>query len=235
MTFSSAMVLFAHPDDAEFMAGGTVARWARDGCDVHYVVVTDGSAGSNEPGVTREEIRPLREREQRAAAEVLGVRSITFLGEVDGMLEVTLETRRKVTREVRRLRPDVIVAPDPSRLWHGNGYINHTDHRAAGMLALTAIMPDAPTRLMFPELLDEGIEPLEVPNLWLSSGEPDTYVDITDTFEIKLKALAEHVSQLGPDTGSRVRERAQQTGQEAGYAFAEAFKTFRFVDDDEEA
>lgn len=220
------MILFAHPDDAEFMCGGTVARWAREGCDIHYVVVTDGSAGSNEPGVTREELRPIREREQRAAAEVLGVRSITFLGEVDGMLEVTLETRRMVTREVRRLRPDVIVAPDPSRLWSGNGYINHADHKAAGMLALSAVMPDAPTRLMFPELQDEGIEPFEVPNLWLSSGEPDTYVDITDTIEIKLKALAEHVSQVGPDTGSRVRERAQQVGQEAGYAFAEAFKTF---------
>jgi LmbE family N-acetylglucosaminyl deacetylase len=235
MTFSSAMVLFAHPDDAEFMCGGAVARWVREGCDVHYVVITDGSAGSNEPGVTREELRPIREREQRAAAEILGVRSITFLGEVDGMLEVTLETRRKVTREVRRLRPDVIVAPDPSRLWHGNGYINHADHKAAGMLALSAVMPDAPTRLMFPELQEEGIEPFEVPNLWLSSGEPDTYVDITDTIEIKLKALAEHVSQLGPDVEGRVRERAQQTGREAGYAFAEAFKTFRFVDDDEDA
>jgi LmbE family N-acetylglucosaminyl deacetylase len=235
MAFSSALILFAHPDDAEFMCGGTVAKWVREGCEVHYVVVTDGSAGSNEPGVTREELRPVRDREQRAAAEVLGVRSITFLGEVDGMLEVTLETRRKVTREVRRLRPEVIVAPDPSRLWFGDGYINHSDHKAAGMLALSAVMPDAPTRLMFPELLDEGIEPFEVHNLWLSSGEPDTYVDITDTIEIKLKALQEHVSQLGPDAESRVRERAQQVGQEAGHAFAEAFKTFRFVDDDEEA
>jgi LmbE family N-acetylglucosaminyl deacetylase len=136
MAFSSALVLFAHPDDAEFMCGGTIARWTREGCQVHYVIITDGSAGSNEPGVTREELRPIREREQRAAAEVLGVKSLTFLGEVDGMLEVTLDTRRKVTREVRRLRPEVIVAPDPSRLWSGTRYINHSDHKAAGMLAL---------------------------------------------------------------------------------------------------
>ncbi len=115
------MVLFAHPDDAEFMCGGTVARWAREGTEVHYVVVTDGSAGSNEPGVTREGLRPIREREQRAAAEVLGVTSLTFLGELDGHLEVNLDTRRKVCREVRRLRPDVIVAPDPQRLWSGTG------------------------------------------------------------------------------------------------------------------
>ena len=154
--FSSALVLFAHPDDAEFMCGGTVAAWTAAETDVHYVVITDGSAGSNEPGMTRQEIAVFREREQRAAAEVLGVKSVTFLGETDGMLEVTLDTRRKVCREVRRLRPEVLVAPDPARLWYGNGYINHWDHKQAGMLALTAVMPDAPTRPMFPELLDEG-------------------------------------------------------------------------------
>lgn len=235
MGFSSALVLFAHPDDAEFMCGGTVARWAREGCAVHYVVITDGSAGSNEPGVTREELRPIREREQRDAAAALGVKSVTFLGEIDGMLEVTIETRRKVTREVRRLRPEIILAPDPSRLWSGNGYINHSDHKAAGMLALSAVMPDAPTRLMFPELLDEGIEPFEVANLWLGSNEPDTFVDITETIDLKLEALAHHVSQGTGDAEPWVRERAQQMGEQAGYPFAEAFKAFRFVDDDEEA
>jgi LmbE family N-acetylglucosaminyl deacetylase len=233
MAFSSALVLFAHPDDAEFMCGGMIAKWTREGCEVHYVVITDGSAGSNEPGVTREELRPIREREQRAAADVLGVMSVTLLGEVDGMLEVTLDTRRKVTREVRRLRPEVIVAPDPSRLWSGNRYINHSDHKAAGMLALSAVMPDAPTRVMFQELEDEGIEPFEVPNLWLSSNEPDTYVDITDTIDVKIKSLEQHVSQGGTEVEPWVRLRAQQAGEEAGYAFAEAFKTFRFVDDPE--
>src|SRR2546423_8828839 len=143
-TFASALVLFAHPDDAEFMCGGTVARWARDGCDVHYVVITDGSAGSKERGVTREELRPVREREQRAAAAVLGVQSVTFLGEVDGMLEVTLDTRRKICREVRRLRPEVLVAPDPSRLWFGSGYINHWDHKQAGLPSPTAGLAGLP-------------------------------------------------------------------------------------------
>jgi LmbE family N-acetylglucosaminyl deacetylase len=233
MDFTSALVLFAHPDDAEFMCGGTVAKWAREGCEVHYVVVTDGSAGSNEPGTTREKLRPIRAREQRAAAHVLGVSSVTFLGELDGMLEVTPDTRRKVTREVRRLRPEVIVAPDPSRLWFGTGYINHADHKAAGELALSAVMPDAPTRPMFPELLEEGLEPYEVPNLWLSSNDPDTYVDITETIEAKIKALAQHESQGGADSERWVRERAQHVGEEAGVQYAEAFKAFRFVDDDE--
>jgi len=231
MTFSSALVLFAHPDDAEFMCGGTIAKWTREGCEVHYVVITDGSAGSNEPGVTRESMRPIREREQRAAAEVLGVASVTFLGEVDGMLEVTLDTRRKVTREVRRLRPEVIVAPDPSRLWSGNRYINHSDHKAAGMLALSAVMPDAPSRPMFQELEHEGIEPFEVQNLWLSSNEPDTYVDISDTIDVKIKSLEQHVSQGGTDAEPWVRLRAKQTGEEASCAYAEAFKVFRFLDD----
>jgi len=233
-TFGSALVLFAHPDDAEFMCGGTIARWARDGTEIHYVVCTDGSAGSNEPGKGRDVMRPIRDAEQRAAADVLGVKTVTFLGETDGFLEVTPETRRKVTREVRRLRPDVIVAPDPSRLFFADSYVNHWDHKQAGLLALTAVMPDAPTRVMFQELEDEGIEPFEVPNLWLVSDEPDTFVDITDTIETKLEALAQHVSQGAEAAAPRVRERASAVGEASGrgYAYAEGFKAFRFVDDE---
>jgi LmbE family N-acetylglucosaminyl deacetylase len=232
--FRSALVLFAHPDDAEFMCGGTIARWAREGCDVHYVVCTDGSAGSNEPGKDRDVMRPIREAEQRAAADVLGVRSVTFLGETDGFLEVSPETRKKVTREVRRLRPDVLVAPDPSRLFFATSYVNHWDHKQAGLLALTAVMPDAPTRVMFQELEDEGIEPFEVPNLWLVSDDADTFVDITDTLQTKLEALAEHASQGTETAVERVRERAAASGAASGhgYAYAEGFKAFRFVDDE---
>jgi LmbE family N-acetylglucosaminyl deacetylase len=230
------MVLVAHPDDAEFMCGGTVAAWAAAGTEVHYVIVTDGSAGSNEPGGTRPEIAVVREREQRAAAEILGVRSVTILGEPDGMLEVTLDTRRKVCREVRRLRPEVIVAADPSRLWDGTGYVNHWDHKQAGLLALTVVMPDAPSRPMFPELLDEGLEPFEVPNLWLVAGDGGTYVDITDAMDTKLAALAAHVSQGTEAAAPRVRARAEALAAESGkgYAYAEAFKAFRFVDDEEQ-
>jgi LmbE family N-acetylglucosaminyl deacetylase len=194
-TFTSAMVLVAHPDDADFMCAGTVARWVRE-------------------------------------ADVLGVKSVTILGELDGMLEVTLDTRRKVCREVRRLRPDVLVAPDPSRLWSGSGYINHSDHKAAGTLALAAVMPDAPSRPMFPELLDEGFEPFEVPNLWLSTEEADTFVDITDTIDLKLQALARHVSQEAEAAAPWVRERARELGERAGVEYAEGFKAFRLRDDE---
>jgi LmbE family N-acetylglucosaminyl deacetylase len=235
-TFASAVVLFAHPDDAEFMCGGTVARWARGGCEVHYVVCTDGSAGSNDPAHTRDSMRPIRETEQRAAAETLGVETVTFLGELDGFLEVTPETRRKVTREIRRLRPEVIVAPDPNRLWTGNGYINHWDHKQAGLLALTVVMPDSPSRPMFRELEDEGIQPYEIPNLWLVTNEPDTYVDIGDTMETKLAALACHISQGAEAAAPWVRERARELADRSGLGmeYAEGFKAFRFVDDEQE-
>jgi LmbE family N-acetylglucosaminyl deacetylase len=233
MGFVSALVIFAHPDDAEYMCGGTVAAWAQDGTEVRYCVITDGSAGSNEPGVVREEFAVVREAEQRAAAEILGVKDLTFLGFRDGELEVNLETRRAVTRVVRRVRPDVIVAPDPARLWSGSGYINHWDHKQAGTLALCAVMPDAPSRPQFPELLDEGLEPFEVPNLWLGSEDADIHVDITSTIDTKLAALAAHQSQHAEASAPWVRERARQVGEGAGVEYAEAFKTFAFEDDEE--
>ena len=229
--FPSALVLFAHPDDAEFMCGGTIARWTRDGCEVHYVVCTDGSAGSNEPGKGRDVMRPIREAEQRAAADVLGVKTVTFLGEIDGFLGVTPETRRKVTREVRRLRPDVIVAPDPSRLFFASSYVNHWDHKQAGTLAMCAIMPDAPSRPQFPELLDEGLEPFEVPNLWLATEEPDTFVDITKTMDLKLEALHAHESQGVEDADGWVRDRAAELGKIAGCDYAEGFISFELAED----
>jgi len=233
MRFASALVIFAHPDDAEYMCGGTVALWAGEGTEVHYCVITDGSAGSKEPGVVREEMAVVRETEQRAAAAVLGVKDLTFLGFRDGELEVNLETRRAVTRVVRRIRPEVIVAPDPSRLWSGNGYINHWDHKQAGTLALCAVMPDSPSRPQFAELLDEGLEPFEIPNLWLAAEQPDTYVDITKTIDTKIAALAEHQSQHAEASAPWVRERARQLGERGGIEYAEAFKTFAFVDDEE--
>jgi LmbE family N-acetylglucosaminyl deacetylase len=149
---------------------------------------------------------------------------------------VTLDTRRKVCREVRRLRPEVLVAPDPSRLWFGSGYINHWDHKQAGLLALTAVMPDAPSRPMFPELLDEGLEPFEVPNLWLAMNEADTYVDITETLDAKLASLAEHVSQHTEGATGFVRERAEKLGAQSGsgYTYAEGFKAFHLLDEDED-
>ena len=232
MQFARALVVFAHPDDAEFGFGGTVARWVREGTEVHFVCVTDGSAGSNTPGEDREFMRPIRKREQEAAASVLGVSSVTFLGFTDGELEVNLELRKAVTREVRRHRADVLVGPDPARLWNRTrDYVNHPDHKTVGEALLCAVMPDSPTRVQFAELLDEGFEPFEVPALWLGSEEADTYVDITDTMDVKLKALACHESQLGSMPYEEwVRRRAAELGGVAGVEYAEGFRTFNFGD-----
>ena len=230
------MVVFAHPDDAEFGTGGTIARWAREGVAVEYVCVTDGSAGSNEVGVRREELARTRRTEQLEACEVLGVRHCTFLDLVDGGLTVTLELRRAITREVRRFRPDVLVAPNPQRLWdHQRTYVNHPDHRVVGEACLAVVNPDAPTRPQFPELLDEGFEPFEIPNLWLPAydeEQPDTFVDIGETIETKIEALLRHRTQVRDiPVEDWVRRRAKERGAPRGIGYAETFITFRLKED----
>ncbi|HEV8571876.1 MAG TPA: PIG-L deacetylase family protein [Actinomycetota bacterium] len=230
MEFDRAVIVFAHPDDAEFLCGGTVATWAKGGTDVHYVCATDGSAGWNGPDLTRDEIARIREAEMREAADVLGVRSVTFLGFVDGTLEPNLELRRAVTREVRRLRPDVLLTFEPT-LWSGRRYVNHPDHRAIGEAVLAVVACDAPTRPQFPELLDEGLEPHKVPRLWLPTFDgADTFVDISDTIELKIEALHRHKSQMENmgmnDVDERIREWAADLAKEREVEYAEAFRTF---------
>ncbi|MCA1726394.1 MAG: PIG-L family deacetylase [Actinobacteria bacterium] len=232
---------YAHPDDVEFSFGGTVAAWTSQGIEVHYVCVTDGSAGNNEPGWTRESIAEVRQREQREAASILGVADVTFLGYPDGYLEVTLALRRDLTREVRRFRPDRVVTLDPSALWVARRYVNHPDHRAVGEAMLAVINPDAPSRPQFPELLDEGHEPFEVPELWLPSwdpGESDEVIDITASIDKKISALHAHASQLKnmgvDDIEPQVRERASAIAKGREFEYGEAFKVFHLRDEDDQ-
>jgi LmbE family N-acetylglucosaminyl deacetylase len=232
--FRRAVVVFAHPDDAEFGCGGTIAAWSREGTEVVYVCVTDGSAGWNGPDLSREEIARIREAEQREAAAVLGVDTVQFLGYVDGTLEANMELRRALTREVRRFRPDVVVAPDPSALWsHDRTYINHPDHRAVGEAMLAVVACDSPTRPQFPELLGEGLEPHKVPVLWLTlwEADADTRVDIADTIDLKVKALRSHRSQVENmgefDVDAKLRDYAARVGAHEGLEYAEAFRTFK--------
>jgi LmbE family N-acetylglucosaminyl deacetylase len=235
--FGKVMVVFAHPDDAEFGSGGTVATWAKAGTEVTYVCVTDGSAGSNEPGVTREAVAPVREAEQRAAAEVLGVQEVVFLGWPDGEVEPTLDLRRAITRQVRRVRPDLLVAPDPTRYWdETRSYINHPDHRNVGVAAMAVVNPDSSTRPQFAELLDEGLEPFEIRYLWIPtySNDADTFVDISDTIDLKIEALRCHKSQIQDPVpmDEWIRNRAKDRGEPRGIPFAEAFRTFALREDD---
>ncbi len=221
------MVITAHPDDAEFTAAGTVAKWTREGVTVIYVICTDGSRGSNDPEVTPEDLVAIRKAEQDAAARVLGVAEIVYLGYEDGTLQHTLALRRDLTREIRRYRPDIVVCPDPTVRYYGDSYLNHPDHRAAGDAALDAVFPSARTRYIFPELLAEGLEPHTVRQVYVrNSASPNLWVDISDTIELKIAALREHESQVSRSQGweEKVRARARGEAMGQGMAYAESFK-----------
>jgi len=220
------MVIMAHPDDSEFSVAGTVARWVRGGWQVIYVICTDGSRGSNDPGMSPARIAALRHAEQKEAARILGVQEVVFLDYEDGTLQPTLELRRDLTRLIRRYRPDAVICADPTRYFHRNLYVNHPDHRAAGEAALYAIFPSAVTRFIFSELLEEGLEPHKVQEIYLSGTlEPDTWVDITDTVELKVAALRAHRSQVDPEyAATRTREWNGELGRKYGVPFAEEFR-----------
>lgn len=222
-----AMVIYAHPDDAEFSVAGTVAKWTKAGVEVTYCMITNGASGSQDPNVTREKLRDLRYAEQREAAKILGVKNVVFLGYEDGYLYPTLEVRRDVARQVRIHKPDVILAMDPRfRVSADGGYVNHPDHIAAGEVALRTINPDASTRQMFPELWrDEKLEPHKPKALFLETfGDGGTVIDISGTMDAKIRALLVHRSQLGPEATEFVRDWNRRTGKSAGYKFGESFQ-----------
>jgi LmbE family N-acetylglucosaminyl deacetylase len=220
------LVVVAHPDDAEFGCGGSVARWIAEGKEVFYCLLTSGNRGSDDPDMTPERLAVVREAEQRAAARSLGVADVSFLGYPDGDLEDTREARRDVVREIRRVRPDRLVTQNPFPSL--NPYSGHRDHRHAGRLALDAIYPYARDRLHFPELLAAGFQPHKVREVYMvGHAEPDVVVDITGTMDRKLAALRCHASQVGKDFAgveARVRERAAEVGKPHGHTYAEAFR-----------
>ncbi|GEM_PF-52329 len=221
------LVVVAHPDDAEFGAAGTVAAWTKAGREVYYAVLTRGDKGTNDPNLSSEQIADIREREQREAAAVLGVKEVTFLGCKDGEVVADLKTRGLVTWAIRKYRPHIVLAQDPTALFYNNRFINHPDHRAAGMATIDAVYPTARDRLQFPEQLAEGLQPHKVAEVFLfQSEEPDTLVDISVTLETKVAALKKHASQFDdPDAlAERVRERAAELGAQGGLQFAEAFR-----------
>lgn len=224
-----AMSIFAHPDDQEFSVGGTLARWARLGTEIISVVITSGDSGSNDPtkdGSYKPELSRLREQEQLAAAAILGVKETIFLRYPDGELEPTITLRKDLTRLIRKYRPDVVLAGNPEAWFYGDEYLNHPDHRAAARAACEAVFPSAGSRLMFAELLTEGYEPHDVSRLYIhGTDKVNTWVDITDTLEIKIKALQQHVSQIDPKEVEKwMREWAEEEAQGQEMKYAEAYK-----------
>ena len=226
MTIAGERVMFvaAHPDDPDFLAGGTIARLARDGREGTYVIVTNGNKGSSEAGVTAEQLAPMRAEEQRRAAQVLGVTRVEFLGYEDGEVEDTRELRRDVTRQIRRWRPDLIMTLNPHRTYSNfPGW--HRDHRITGRVVLDCVYPLARDRLAFPELLPE-YGPHNVREVYVIQWErPGLVLDVTDTMELKLEAIRCHKSQVSDFKAfeARMRNRAATLGQEKGYSYAEGF------------
>ena len=225
------MVIVAHPDDAEFSAAGTIAKWAREGKEIVYVVCTSGDKGTSDPSISPAQLAEVRRREQEAACGVLGVKEVVFLGYEDGVLQSTLELRRDLVRQIRRFKPEVVVCPDPVTRWHGQEFLNHPDHRAAGDAALDAVYPSARDPHVFSDLLAEGLQPHKVRHVYVISGDhADVFVDIADTIDTKIAALYEHDSQVGDrkeEVAVRVRERAARLGEGHGLRYAEGFKYVR--------
>ena len=223
-----AMVVFAHPDDAEFGCGGTVARWVAEGTEFVYVIATDGSKGSSDPDMSPDRLIAMRRQEQRAAADVLGVKDIVFLDNPDGYLEHTLTLRREIARAIRQYRPQRLITMTPYRSFSINSSVNHPDHLAVGDATLAAVYPTARDRLTFPELVAEGLEPYAVREVYvMGTDAPDTWIDITQTLATKIEALLQHTSQIrSPESLERVRTRARETAQGQDMEYAECFKKF---------
>lgn len=225
--FRTVLCIAAHPDDIEFTIGGSVARWTKDGRRVLFCLVTTGGAGTNEYTPLGDGLVPRREAELHEAARILGVGEVVLLGYQDGVVEPTLGLRRDLTRVIRRCRPDVVVCSDPTVRWYGNDYLNHPDHRAVASAALDAVFPSSETRVIFPELLTEGLEPHKVKEVLISGAvPPDTWVDIGETFDVKCAALRAHVSQVGKGEWVEplLRGWAERDGKKAGVAHAEAYR-----------
>lgn len=230
--FKRAMVVVAHPDDAEYGCSGSVAKWCRLGWEVVYVLCTDGSKGSKDREVSPGRLIEIRVEEQVDAGKTLGLKDVVFLGYPDGYLEPTLEVRRDITREIRRWKPDILIAPNPTRELMNSSHIGHPDHFAAGEAALSAVFPSARDHLTFPELLnDEGLEPHKVREVWVMSfGENANFWNPLEEQDVdtSIAALAKHASQVSnPEESAKwMKQRRADLGKQIGADYAESFRKF---------
>lgn len=219
----------AHPDDNDFGFGATVAKAARAGAKIIYLLATKGQRGSSNKKMTQQKLAKMRSQEQKAAAKVLGVKSINFLGYCDGEVVPNMKLKEQIVRFIRKYKPDIVFSMDPSRFYYKEyGFINHSDHRAVGEATLDAVYPLARDLLSFPKHHSLGLRPHKVKDLLMASFLPkdaNYFIDITDTFKIKIKALSCHESQIKDIEAvcKKMKGRARQLGKKAGFALAEGF------------
>ena len=228
--FERVLAVFAHPDDPEFGAGGSMAKLAQDGAEVTYVIVTDGRQGGEDPKQKDSDLVAIRQREQRAAAKVLGIKKIEFLGYKDGHLSPDLKLRRDIVRMIRKYRPELVITHIPGRVLDAPMGGSHPDHLAVGEATMAAVYPDSRNPRAFRGLLKDGYAPHVVNEVWLPFWTMgDFYVDITKTLDLKLEALKKHKSQVAKpgqewDVDKWVRKRHRDIGKKSGYRYAESFK-----------
>ena len=227
-TPKNVLAVFAHPDDMDFSSSGTIAKWVKKGAQVTYLVCTDGSKGSDDPSMTTKKLSLLRKKEQLKAAEILGVKEVIFLKHKDGELIANIKLKEDISKVIRQKKPDLVLTLDPTFLYSiKRGFVNHSDHRAAGEAAIDAVFPLARDRLNFPHHEKQGLLSHKVKTLLLVAMEDATHFeDITGTLDIKFKALKAHASQVMPDSvfEKRVRERCKMIGKKVGFRYAEGFK-----------
>jgi LmbE family N-acetylglucosaminyl deacetylase len=225
------LVVLAHPDDPEFFCGGTLARWARLGHQIHYCLLTRGDKGHSDRSLSNEQVGQIREVEQQCAAEVIGVKSVRFFRYGDGFLHPGDEPRRDVVRVIRELKPNILLTSDPTHFYFEDRYINHPDHRAAGEITLDAFFPAANSPFYFPELLAEGLEPHPVDEVWLTLPvDPTVTIDVSQDWQTRLNALLCHKSQIGDEAEFRKRMVTWHSEDSTDEAprFEEQFRRFIF-------
>lgn len=232
----SAMAIVAHPDDIEFSCSGTLARWAQAGARIAYILITSGDGGIADPTISREKAMEIREAESRRAAEIAGVADVTFLRVTDGMVEASMELRKRLVREIRRFKPEVVIAGDPTVVFVSKTYINHPDHRAAATAAIDAVFPASGQPHVFQELEQEGLYAHKPRKVYISVwGEgADTYVDISETMDTKIEALRAHASQMMDwDPDEEMRKWAAETAKGKEMEYAEAFRVITLESDED--
>ena len=220
-----ALVVMAHPDDAEFLCAGTVAKLCAEGWQVWYCLATSGDKGTKDAEMTRERLAGIREQEQRDACRILGVQDVIFLRHPDGFVENSFALRGEIVRVIRELKPDTVITWDGFR----RGF-NHNDHRNVGIATYDAVYPASRDPLYYPEQIEEGLDWHRVGELWLAGAdEPDWFVDISEYWETKIEALLRHTSQVARDMEREqwtemMTSRAKEGAERSGIAFAEAFR-----------
>ena len=227
------LIISPHPDDSDFGAAGTVAKLVQEGNAVEYLIVSDGSKGSHKVGFGGKKLAAVRQKEQKTAAQVVGVKNVTFLGQVDGEIENTKQLRKKLVREIRRIKPDIVVSFDPSSLQFENVFRSHRDHRMVAEAVFDAIYPAAGSASFFPEVLAKGLKPHQIKEVWFyATSFPTKWVDISRTLELKIKALCSHKSQVDKaEFEELIRKNAEKNAKSKKMKYAECFRVVDFNHD----